>query len=387
VTEPDKRPVVASYCATFLKPEMLHIYRQITSLHRVTPIVVAQKREHDAQFPFKHLHVVGKPATHFLRQFWYRQLRDAPWQISRGELNALLAILTQEDAKLLHIYFGHIAVHLLPLIRRWNRPSIVSFHGADVMVDLDKPAYRAATLAMLASVRLVLVRSASLGRALINLGCAAEKVRIQKTGIPVDEFQFRARTWPTNGHWHLVQAGRLVEKKGLPTTLRAFAQFKEQFPQARLTVAGEGPMQTELAQLASDLHVGDSVTFAGFVEQSTLRELFYSAHLFVHPSETGRDGNQEGVPNAMLEAMATGLPVFATRHGGIPEAIDSGRNGVLVAESDVGGLASALIDAARQSAFLSQIAQTGRQTVEENFSRATQTQLLEELYLEMINTA
>ena len=74
--------------------------------------------------------------------------------ISRGrfpiaELSELLSVLSETGARLLHIYFGHIAVHLLPLIRAWKHPSIVSFHGADVMVDMNKPAYREATLQML----------------------------------------------------------------------------------------------------------------------------------------------------------------------------------------------------------------------------------------------
>jgi colanic acid/amylovoran biosynthesis glycosyltransferase len=384
VTQPDERPVVANYCATFLKPEMLHIYRQITSLRRVRPVVIAQKRENAERFPFEHLHVVGKPATHFLRRFWYRQLRDAPWQISRREVDALLSILHKDDSRLLHIYFGHIGVHLLPLIRQWDRPSIVSFHGADVTVDLDKPAYRAATLEMLNAVRLVLVRSDSLGNALTRIGCSAEKVRVQRTGIPVDEIAFREREWPSDGSWHLLQAGRLIEKKGVGTTLRAFARFKQQFPHAKLTVAGEGPLHPELESLAHELEVSDSVTFTGFLGQTQLREQFYSAHLFVHPSETGGDGNQEGVPNAMLEAMATGLPVFATNHGGIPEAIESGINGVLVEERDDEVLARALINAVREPNKLGQLARAARRTVELKFGREDQTNLLEELYWEAI---
>src|SRR5215203_2281633 len=78
-------PVVACYCATFLKPEMLHIYRQITSLKRVEPFVIAQKREEAERYPFDRIVVVGKPATHFARRFWFRQMRDAPWQVSSGE--------------------------------------------------------------------------------------------------------------------------------------------------------------------------------------------------------------------------------------------------------------------------------------------------------------
>src|SRR4029077_16133977 len=120
---------------------MLHIYRQITGLKRCTPIVIAQKRENAARFPFEPLHIVFKPRTHVLRRFWFRQLRDQPWQISDAELSELLSVLSETRASLLHIYFGHIAVHLLPLIRAWKHPAIVSFHGADVMVDMDKPAY------------------------------------------------------------------------------------------------------------------------------------------------------------------------------------------------------------------------------------------------------
>src|SRR4029077_9566042 len=215
-------PAVAFYCATFLKPEMLHIYRQITALERCRPIVIAQKREGVDRFPFEPIYVVGKPPTHFLRRFWFRQLRAMPWQISRMELESLPRILRKTDARLLHIFFGHIAVHLLPLIRAWQNPSIVSFHGADVMVDMNKPAYREATLQMLEAVTLVLVRSESLRRALIELGCAPTKIEIQRTGIPLEEFPFCERSVPKNGEWRFVQAGRLIEKKGLPVTIRAF---------------------------------------------------------------------------------------------------------------------------------------------------------------------
>src|SRR6266403_706067 len=85
-TRSTARPVVACYCATFLKPEMLHIYRQITSLRRVEPFVIAQKREEAARYPFDRIAVVGKPATHFARRFWFKQMRDAPWQVSPGEV-------------------------------------------------------------------------------------------------------------------------------------------------------------------------------------------------------------------------------------------------------------------------------------------------------------
>ena len=363
---------------------MLHIYRQIIALKRLRPVVIAQKREEAVRFPFAPVYIVGKPGTHFLRRFWFRTLRDAPWQISRNEVAQIERLLSENEAQVLHIYFGHIAVHLLPLIRHWPQPTVVSFHGADVLVDLDKPRYRAATREMLAAVRLVLVRSESLARAVHELGCPNEKIRLQRTGIPLDEIPFRARIWPSDGNWRFLQAGRLIEKKGFATSLRAFATFQQKNPAAVFTIAGEGPMRDELAALARELEIEDRVRFAGFLSQTELREQFYQSHIFLHPSELGPDGNQEGVPNGMLEAMASGLPVFATHHGGIPEAIEQGVSGILVKERDATALAEALLSWTERSRDLSQLAQEGARAVAEKFEQGAQTRALEDIYFEAL---
>src|SRR5205814_10073718 len=97
---------------------------------------------------------------------------------------------------LLNICFGHSAAPLLPLIRTWKNPSIVSCHGADVTVDMNKPAYRESTRQMLDAVKFVLVRSESLRRALVDLGCDPKKIEVQRTGIPLEEFAFHERSFP-----------------------------------------------------------------------------------------------------------------------------------------------------------------------------------------------
>jgi glycosyltransferase involved in cell wall biosynthesis len=365
---------------------MLHIYRQITSLRRLRPMVVAQKRENEERFPFQDIRVVKRPAWHFLRRIWFKQIVDRPWQISGGEIREIERALIGSDAQLFHIYFGHIAVLLRPLIRRWPKPSLVSFHGADVLVDMRKPAYRRATEEMLSLVQRVLVRSESLRPAVIELGCAPEKIEIQRTGIPLNQFPFKERTVPDNGEWRLLQAGRLIEKKGLNTALRAFAKFRKEFPSAKLTIAGEGSQLGGLQSLARELQIASSVDFTGFISQEKLRERFYSSHLFLHPSETGPDGNQEGVPNAMLEAMSTGLPVFATRHGGIPEAVEQNIGGILVEEHDYESLADALIDCTKDSARLALMGRAASESVARNFDQIEQTRRLEEIYLREIGS-
>jgi glycosyltransferase involved in cell wall biosynthesis len=251
---------------------------------------------------------------------------------------------------------------------------------------MNKPAYREATLQMLDAVKLVLVRSESLRRALVDLGCDPKKIEIQRTGIPQEDFPFRERSFPKNGEWQFVQAGRLIEKKGLPVTLRAFATFVRQYPCATLTIAGEGPLLAELQNLARELNIDARVSFTGFVSQQQLRDIYYRSHIFLHPSQTGGDGNQEGVPNAMLEAMASGLPVFATQHGGIPEAVENDVSGVLVPERDDSALADALLSAAKDPSFLSRIACAGADSIRKNFELRTQAQRLEDIYLRLIGS-
>ena len=363
---------------------MLHIYRQITGLRRVQPSVIAQKRENVEKFPFDNIDIVPKPAAHFLRRFWFRQVCNKPWQISSHELRRLTSVLDREDARLLHIFFGHIAVHLLPLIQAWSKPSVVSFHGADVLVDMDKQAYRKTTKQMLDAATRVFVRSASLQRAVVELGCEQNKIDIVRTGIPLQEFPFRKREFPANDEWHFLQASRLVQKKGLATTLHAFTAFLAHYPHSTLTIAGEGPMLPDLKELIRKLKIDDRVVLPGFVTPEKLREIYYMSHIFLHPSETGSDGNQEGIPNSMLEAMATGLPVFATEHGGIPEAIENGVSGILVPERDHEALSKKLLESVQDRDLLARLARNGADVVAQKFDQESQIRQLEEIYLGML---
>jgi len=361
---------------------MLHIYRQITALRQWRPVVICQKREEADRFPFDAVIRIPKPRTHALRRLVVKQLLQRPVMIYPSEARRISAAIRQQNGRVLHVYFGHIAVHLLPLLRNAPVPVIVSFHGADAMVDMDKPAYRRAAQEMLRLARLVLVRSESLAEGVAALGCPREKLRIHRTGIPLERFHFIPRTAPTDGAWRFFQACRLIPKKGLHASLRAFARFAERHPRAQFSVAGDGPLLDELLSLAGQLGVADKVIFTGFLSQNALREQLYAAHIFLHPSEIGVDGNQEGVPNSMLEAMSTGTPVAATRHGGIPEAVEEGVSGLLVPERDPEALAEAMFQLAADPDRYSKMGAAAAQAVAARFEQRKQIQVLEECYAE-----
>ena len=114
--------IVASYCTTFLKPEMLHIYRQVTSLRRSQTFVMTKKVEHPRRFRFDDIERIPRPHRNLLRHGWMKFVERRPPLIYRGEYQMLVSILGRRGADMMHIYFGHTGVHLLPFIRAWNKP-------------------------------------------------------------------------------------------------------------------------------------------------------------------------------------------------------------------------------------------------------------------------
>lgn len=379
-------PTVASYCTTFLKPEMLHIYRQITGLQRHETFVICKERQSADLYPMPDGGIELAPGvkSNFLRRFWLKYVKQEPPIVYRGEYGVLANLLGRRHADLMHIYFGHTGVHLLPFIQRWPKPVVVSFHGMDVQTRAHDPSYEVRLRELLQAATLVLARSQSLLDRVQELGCPVEKVRMNRTGIPLDQFRSIERPYPADGAWHFVQACRLIEKKGLDDALHAFAKFTATHPKARFTIAGEGPLREPMEKLRDELGLHDKVHFAGFLKGQELSALYHEAHVFMHPSRMTSDQNQEGVPNSMLEAMATGLPVAATLHGGIPEAVRHGVTGFLVAERDREGLHDALSKLTASENVWRQMGGAASADVRENFESTAQIAKLESAYDEAI---
>jgi glycosyltransferase involved in cell wall biosynthesis len=353
---------------------MLHVHRQIAGLESFSPAVITQKREGD--WLTDRVHTVPRSTFRFVAR-GIERLTGRPWQISEAEAERMDALAS--ESALLHIFFGNVAIHLLPLIRRVPVPVVISFHGSDVTGAIATPAFGDARREMFMRSRLILCRSAQLAGKVEELGCDPAKLRIMKTVLP--EIAFVPRAIPADGAWHIVQAARLVPKKGIATALRAFCAFQKLFPAARLTIAGEGSMEAELRGLAASLGIAGAVSFTGFLAQKPLQQVFSSAHIFLHPSETVA-GDVEGIPNSLLEAMASGLPAVATHHGGIPEVIADGETGLLCAERDPAAVGEALLRLARDPALYRSIALAGSESVREQFSAKRRIVDIENLYRE-----
>ncbi|HYZ72293.1 MAG TPA: glycosyltransferase family 4 protein, partial [Chthoniobacterales bacterium] len=127
--------------------------------------------------------------------------------------------------------------------------------------------------------------------------------------------------------------------------------------------------------------------FTGFLTKEQLLKVYYQSHVFLHPSETTSAGDNEGIPNSLLEAMATGLCSITTRHGGIPEAIEHSQNGVLVEERDFEGVCYWMNRLAEEWSLAVELGQHAAETIGREFGLKTQIEKLESVYLEMVERA
>jgi colanic acid/amylovoran biosynthesis glycosyltransferase len=377
-------PIIGIFCPTFLKPEMWHIYRQVVGLKRVEVQAFAFKRENPEQFPYANIRLLARSKLRWARRIWYQQILQSPQLAMPSECSDFRTQVRTHKIELLHIYFGNNGVFWLPLFANKEFPMIVSFHGADVAVGFRAPHGQRRLQQVFTAADLLLARSHSIRNAMIAAGCSQDKICIQRTGIPSSDFAYRTRTFPVDGRFQVLQACRLIEKKGVDVTLRAFARFSRSWPESRLVIAGDGPLVNSLQRLAQQLGIHSRVEFTGFLGKENLLERYYQSHLFIHPSESTTTGDTEGIPNSLLEAMATGLCCIATRHAGIPEAIVHLQNGILVDEHDFEGVHYWMDQLAERWQLAVDLGRHAAETISREFDSARQVQNLESIYLELI---
>jgi len=374
-------PTVVSYCATFLKPEMLHVYRQVVGLTSFRNVVVTRRHENAARFPHDPVIKLRKSPWRSIHRAWHRLLGSRV-PVSRFETNQLSRIVRGRKAGLVHIYFGTEAARLLSWMPRAGVPIVVSFHGADVSESLSdrelQSVCRHATL--------LLHRSVSLREALLQRGAPASKLRANPTGVPVPE-EISSIELSAGKPLKVLQACRFIEKKGIDVVLESMKVLIDRGIDARLTLAGDGPQRSGLEALARRLGIGSRVRWTGFLSPDQLAEEYRSHDLFLHPSRETGDGDREGIPNSLLEAMSHGRLVLGTRHSGIPEVVQDGSNGLLVDRADPLNVADAIEKIVSNPGHAKSLAIAARRTVIEKFSTEASIRQLETCYREAISHA
>jgi colanic acid/amylovoran biosynthesis glycosyltransferase len=277
--------------------------------------------------------------------------------------------------------FGDLNFRVPEALVNHTIPYITCIRGSDITQKLDKKRNRYEKLFQQCD--LFLPVCDYFKNKLQELGCPAHKIKVHRSPIDCSVFSYQERSIDQDERIELISVGRLVAKKGRKKLLQALSMIKKEHPSIHLTIIGDGEEKEILLKYTKLLGLTKNVTFVYAASQSEVRDVLARSHIFVLTSETAVDGNEEGIPNALKEAMASGVPVVATNHAGNSELITDGETGLLVSEKNPRATANAvlyLIDHPDQWPEMTKKARN----VSENYDRKKLAEELENIIYQLI---
>lgn len=267
----------------------------------------------------------------------------------------------------------------------FSAPVVTSFHGVDAYGKPPDHLHRRYRLLRQRG-DLYLPVSHHMADRLMQAGLDGRRMQVLHTPIRCAQFQWRPpQPQPSGQPLKIIGLGRLAEKKGFLDSLHVIAALVRSGRAVHFDLYGEGVQRQELERLAQQLGIVDKVAFHGPVAHDVAIAAFSKAHLFLSTNRVASNGDCEGIPNTIKEAMAIGLPVVATRHSGTPELVVDGEHGLLADEGDVPALANACTRFADDHALALRCAVAARQRVETQFDETQLNDRLADLLLAQIN--
>jgi len=319
--------VLQAKFAAYLSWSQPFLHDLVTGVGRhVRNVVVCNRTEHLERFPTPN---IVRLKTRFLMNPSFAVMAAA-------------YLRREWKPDVIHAHFGWSGIRVLLLKQFLRIPLVTTFGGRDASVQMHLPHLdRMYEILLDASDQIICV-SGDLKRQLVEQGVDPDRIAVIRRGADLSRFAFVDRSERPPSPVQILMVGRLVEKKGHRYAFEALSRIVEEGHLVRLTVVGEGESYRELHRLRDRMGLRKVVTFAGITDQPRVRRYMNEADIFLHCSVTGSDGDREGIPNVVVEASATGLPVVATRHGGIVELVSHERGGLLVEERDTPALIEAL---------------------------------------------
>ncbi len=362
-------PRVLIYRSDLLPPSETFIAAQAAALGCYRPVFAGLRRVR-ASLPLPSLPVLPGSAG---ERLLFQQTGLAP---------VLIRTARAQHASLVHAHFALDAAEALPLARALQLPLVVTLHGYDVMssdeahrLTRQGRLYLARRRQLWSRAALFLCVSNAIHERALTRGFPAHKLRTLPIGIDTRALAFESILTRAPA---ILFVGRLVEKKGCDLLLQAMARVQASLPETRLLIAGDGPERPRLEAFAA-AHTRNT-SFLGVQTPQQVHALMRSARCLAAPSITAANGDAEGLPTVLCEALALGLPVASTAHSGIPELIEHRRHGLLSVERDADTLARHLIEICTDDGLAERLRTAGRARVEQSFDLTRQTRKLEILY-------
>jgi colanic acid/amylovoran biosynthesis glycosyltransferase len=250
----------------------------------------------------------------------------------------LESYLKRNKIQLIIANYGPSGVELSEISYRLGIPLIVHFHGFDSSVNDIIQKYRLGYEKMFETAKAIIVVSNEMKNKVISLGANKENIFLLRCA-PSTSF---SKVNPDYYSDQLIAVGRFVGKKAPHLTLLAFIKAQEKCPDLKLKLIGAG----ELLQICKELSIAmkiKNIEFLGVLSPEQIAKEMSNSFCFIQHSKTASNGDKEGTPVAVMEAMAAGLPVVSTFHAGIPDVIKNNENGFLVEEGDVEEMANCIV--------------------------------------------
>ncbi len=277
----------------------------------------------------------------------------------------MIRLVKAQPYDIIHCQFGTFALEGMVLrdIGAIKGKLITTFRGYDIsyfVKEHGEEVYKP----LFAKGEFFLANCEYFRKRAIKLGCDQKKIVVHGSGIDCSQFPFKARHTDSDKKIRIATIGRLVEKKGIEYSIHALAKVAKIYSNIEYNIIGDGVLKENLQQLIYDLNLADKVKLVGWKNRPEIIDILEQSHIFIAVSVTAKDGNQDAPVNTLKEAMAMGLPVIATLHGGIPELVKDEISGFLVPERNADAIAEKLTYLIEHPEIWLSMGQAGRAYVE-----------------------
>lgn len=293
----------------------------------------------------------------------------------------LFDVAVAERPDIIHGHFGLDSYRLIALRNKTEIPLIVNFYGHDVIRLPREFGWKKRYQRLQKNMDWAIAVSEDMKHNLINIGFDRDKISVIKLAVDAEniEFKHRKKAGPK-----LMMVGRCVEKKGFIYALKAMKTLKDEIPEISMDLFGDGELLPELKDYAANNDLGKKITFHGFTPNENVFEALYNHDILLVPSVQAKDGDREGMPQTTVEGMATGIPVIASEHAGLPELVKNEETGLLIPTRNSDAIKEAIIKLNENPDLVSRISKKGRRIVEIEHNTKLQVLKTETLYKQVI---
>jgi len=383
-----KRCPMRSAIATgkFFTPHETFVNRHIEHLFGGNTCVLSQKPTDHTRPNVPHLiwgdtsrFSIKKAARGPARAFSKLKYKDK--EIPLGQQKKIIKeFLLAQRVSVVLTEFGIQAIRLSRIAEECGIPLITYFRGFDATSRLKKgttaEAYRQTAPKIQGFI--------AVSQFLLNQLAAHQIVHPHSFVIP-SGVDIKTFTPTQKIPGRCVAVGRMIEKKAPLATLMAFQKAAERHRAISLEMIGDGPLYEKCRTFVKEQSLGGQVKLHGALPHDKVREKMQRAEIFLQHSVIARDGNSEGLPTAIQEAMACGLAILSTRHAGISEAVIEGENGFLVNEWDIRGMQISLEDMIRDRSSLARMMQASRRIAEKKFDNSKLLRKTEDVLVDLVD--